>query len=99
MPVTITMVLSLLRLTCPQTSLFNFFPFATLEMRSKLGQVKKGQRLLQRAKKVVSSSPGLVNFAIGLVIFVLNFPKGQVLFFREIQRIVINPANQKGFWG
>ena len=45
-------------------------------MRSKLGQVKKGQRLLQHAKKVVSSSPGLVNFVIGLVIFVLNLPKG-----------------------
>ena len=26
-------------------------------------------------------SPGLVNFAIGLVIFVLNLPDGQVLFF------------------
>ena len=50
-------------------------------MRRKLGQVKKGQRLLQHAKKVVSSSPRLVNFAIGLVIFVLNLPKGQVLFF------------------
>ena len=32
----------------------------------------------QRAKKVVSDSSGLVDFAIGLVIFVLN---GQVLFF------------------
>ena len=34
----------------------------------------------QRAKKVVSDSPGLVDFAIGLVIFVLNLPDGQVLF-------------------
>ena len=40
---------------------------------------------LQRAKKVVSDSPGLVDFAIGLVIFVLNLPDGQVLFFRKIQ--------------
>ena len=39
----------------------------------------------QRAKKVVSDSPGLVDFAIGLVIFVLNLPDGQVLFFGEIQ--------------
>ena len=39
----------------------------------------------QRAKKVVSDSPGLVDFAIGLVIFVLNLPNGQVLFFWEIQ--------------
>ena len=38
----------------------------------------------QRAKKVVSDSPGLVDFAIGLVIFVLNLP-GQVLFSGEIQ--------------
>ena len=39
----------------------------------------------QRAKKVVSDSPGLVDFAIGLVIFVLNLPDRQVLFFGEIQ--------------
>ena len=37
--------------------------------------------LVQRAKIVVSDSPGLVDFAIGLVIF----PDGQVLFFGEIQ--------------
>ena len=41
--------------------------------------------LVQRIKKVVSDSPGLVDFAIGLVIFVLNLPDGQVLFFGEIQ--------------
>ena len=56
---------------------------------------------VQRAKKVMSDSPGLVDFAIGLVIFVLPLPDGQVLFFGEIQiierlQIVINPANQKG---
>ena len=39
----------------------------------------------QCAKKVVSNSLGLVDFAIGLVIFVLNLPKGQVLYFGEIQ--------------
>ena len=39
----------------------------------------------QRAKKVVSDSPGLVDFAIEVVIFVLNLPHGQVLFFGEIQ--------------
>ena len=39
----------------------------------------------QRAKKVVSDSPGLVDFAIGLVIFVLNLPNRQVLFWRGIQ--------------
>ena len=39
----------------------------------------------QCAKKVVSDSLGLVDFAIGLVFFVLNLPDGQVLFFGEIQ--------------
>ena len=41
---------------------------------------KSAQHSLQCAKKVVSDSPGLVDFAIGLVIFVLNLPDGQVLF-------------------
>ena len=36
---------------------------------------------MQRAKKVVSDCPGIVDFAIGLEIFVLNLPDGQVLFF------------------
>ena len=47
---------------------------------------------LQRAKKVVSDSPGLVDFAIGLVDFaiglvksVFNLPDGQVMFFEEFE--------------
>ena len=40
---------------------------------------------LQHAKKVLCDSTGLVDFVIGLVIFVLNLPDGQVLFFGEIQ--------------
>ena len=40
---------------------------------------------MQRAKKVVSDSQGLVDFAIELVTFVLNLPDGQVLFWGEIQ--------------
>ena len=40
---------------------------------------------IQRAKKVVSDSPGLEDFAIGLVNSVLNLPKGQEKFFWEIQ--------------
>ena len=39
----------------------------------------------QRAKKVVSDSPGLVDFAFGLVVFVVNLSDGQVLCFGEIQ--------------
>ena len=38
----------------------------------------------QHAKKVVSNSPGLVDFAIGLVNSVLNLPDGQVMFFEQI---------------
>ena len=41
--------------------------------------------VVQRAKKVASNSPGMVDFAIGLVIFVLNLSHRQVLFFGEIQ--------------
>ena len=41
--------------------------------------------LMQCAKKVVSDSPGLVDFFIRLVNSVLNLPDGQVTFFEEIQ--------------
>ena len=52
----------------------------------------------QCAKKVMSDSLGLMDFAIRLVIFVLNLPNGQVLFFWETRiTIIINPANSKGF--
>ena len=43
-----------------------------------LVSIKKLYYLIQRAKKVVSDSPGLVDFAIGRVIFVPNLPSGQV---------------------
>ena len=39
----------------------------------------------QRAEKVVSDSPGLVDFAIGLVNSVFNLPDGQVMFFKEFE--------------
>ena len=48
----------------------------------------------------MSDSPGLVDFAIGLVNSVLNLADGQVKFFEEIKlqkNCVINPANQKVF--
>ena len=38
---------------------------------------------IQRAKRVVSDSPGLVGFAIGLVNSVINLPNRQVKFFEE----------------
>ena len=45
----------------------------------------QNQVYYQWVKKLVSDSPGLVDFAIRLVIFVLNLPDGRVLFFGEIQ--------------
>ena len=47
---------------------------------------------MQRAKKVVSDSLGPVDFTVGLVIFVLNLPDGQVFFWggnSNYRRIVI----------
>ena len=37
------------------------------------------------AKKVVSDSPGLVDFAIGLESSVFNLADGQVMFFEEFE--------------
>ena len=42
--------------------------------------------MMQRAKKVVCDSPGLVHFAIRLVNSVINLPDGQlVMFFEEFK--------------
>ena len=54
----------------------------------------------QRAKRVVSDSLGLVDFAIRLVNSALNLPAGQVTFFEEFklhENGVINPRHQKAF--
>ena len=40
---------------------------------------------MQRAKKVVPDSPGLVDFAIGLVNSVINLPDRQVEVFEEFK--------------
>ena len=55
----------------------------------------------QHAKKVVSDSPGLVDFAIGLVNSVLNLPNGQMKFFEEFnyRRTVKSILPIKMFWG
>ena len=55
---------------------------------------------MQCAKKMVSDCPGLVDFAIGLVNFVLNLPNGQVKFFEEFKlqkNCEINSAHQNVF--
>ena len=44
-----------------------------------------GLNWLQRAKKVLSDSPGLVDFAIGLVNSVFNLSDWQVIFFEELK--------------
>ena len=52
---------------------------------------------LQRAKKVVSYNPGLVDFAVRLVNSVLNLPIREVrIFFYD--RTVVNPAHLLFFW-
>ena len=40
---------------------------------------------IQCAQKVASDSPGLVDFAIGLVNSVYNLPDGQVMVFEEFE--------------
>ena len=58
----------------------------------------KDNTVEQHAKKVVSESLGLVDFAVGLMNSVLNLPDGQVIFLRDLnsnyRRTVINPAHQ-----
>ena len=52
------------------------------------------------AKKVVSDSPGLVDFAIGRVYSVFSLRDGQVMFFEEFKyqkNCEINSASQKVF--
>ena len=44
-----------------------------------------GNNNVPRAKKVVSDSPGLVDFAIGLVNSVFSLPDGQVKLFEEFE--------------
>ena len=55
-------------------------------------------RNIQHAKKVVSDSPGVVDFAIAQVNSVLNLPDGQLTFFEEFnlqKNCEINSAHQK----
>ena len=56
---------------------------------------------VQRAKKVVSDSPGLMDFAIGLVNSVFNLPHGQLMFLRNSnnRRIVTSILLVKKFGG
>ena len=61
-----------------------FFIMCCVLMLLFCGQLK--QLLLhQRAKKVLSDSPRLVDFAIGLVNSVFNLPDRQVMFYEEFE--------------
>ena len=59
-----------------------FLLVSKFKMTEILLNVVHGQ---QCAKKVVSDSPGLVDFAIGLVNSVFHLPDGQVMFFEEFK--------------
>ena len=56
----------------------------------------KYQQCNQRAEKVMSDSPGLVDFAIGLVNFVLNSPDRQIKF--TYRKTLISPVHQNDSW-
>ena len=71
-------------------------------MENKVVLILFGQSsfLIQRAKKGVPDSPGLVDFVIGQVNSVLNLPNGQVKFSEEFnlqKNCEINSARQKVF--
>ena len=61
------------------------YPTFSLELFPWTGKKKKRLMSLQRAKRVVSDSPGLVDFAIGRVNSVVNLPHGQVMFFEQFE--------------
>ena len=47
--------------------------------------IKNDKHYFQRAKTILSDSPGQVDFAIGLVNSVFNLPDGQVMFYEEFE--------------
>ena len=59
--------------------------FWTCFLRNRLLVVLGSILPFQYAKKVVSDSRGLVDFAIGLVISFTNLPDGQIKFFEELK--------------
>ena len=71
----------------------------------RISESQTGPQLVEKlakrhAKKVVSDSLGLGDFAIGLVNSVLNLPVGQVKYFEEFKlqkNCEINSAHQKVF--
>ena len=74
-------------LKVPKYGLFYFKLDRTVSVvqLSKIVKVISGNNFIQRAKKEVSGSPGLVDFAIRLVNSVFNLPDGKVMFFEEFE--------------
>ena len=62
----------------PSSTIFSSDPSLLIPAIAWFLSVRQGE------KKVMSDSPGLLDFAIGLVNSVLNLPEGQVKFFWEI---------------
>ena len=74
-----------------------------LMVRVKYDDRRTAENIKQRAKKVVSGSHVLVDFAIGLGNSVINLPDGQVNFFEEFKlqkncRVWNQFAHQNVFW-
>ena len=63
-----------------------FYSFALVPAFSEL-TLAEAPATQQHAKKVMFNSPGLVDFVVRLVIFVLNLPDGQVLFWGKFKLI------------
>ena len=62
------------------------FPWASLSKKVKCSAFDMEVIFYsQRAKKVESDSPGLVDVAIGLVNSVFNLPDGQVMFVEDFE--------------
>ena len=52
-------------------------------LKEKYNEGRENLSITQGTKKLVSDSPGLVDFAVGLVDFTLNLPEMQVKALRE----------------
>ena len=71
-----------------------------MTLTSGVGAFYRTEEATQHAKKVMSDSPWLVDFVVGLVNFVLNLPDRQVKFFEEFKlqkNSEINSAHQNVF--
>ena len=76
-----------------------YIPFINIASRKR--KIVTILLMIQRVKKVMSDSPGLVDFAIRLVNSVLNLPEGQVKFFGKFkwQKNRNQCCSSKIFWG